>query len=169
MISICDMKPQHLDAVYAIELNSFSIPWSKNELQKELSNKHAVYKVAIINGVKGTSPLAGGKVHWTFPGAEPHGLKIAGYIGMWHIVNEGHITNLAVDEPYRRMGVGSMLLEALIDLAVEREMIGLTLEVRMGNTAAQKLYTKYGFKPEGIRKNYYSDTREDAVIMWKYL
>ena len=150
MIKICDMEAEHLDGVYAIELNSFSIPWSKDELRKELSNKHAVYKVAKIRE-------ANGPVN-----------TLAGYIGMWHIVNEGHITNLAVDEPYRRMGVGSLLLEALIDLAVEQEMIGLTLEVRMANAAAQRLYTKYGFKPEGIRKNYYSDTKEDAVIMWKY-
>ena len=144
-MNITDMTLDHLDAVYAIETCSFSIPWSKNALRKELENKHAIYKVALI---------------------EPS--DIAGYIGLWHIVNEGQITNIAVDEPYRRMGVGSRLLEAMIYLAKKRDMIGLTLEVRIGNTAAQKLYIKHGFKPEGIRKRYYADTGEDAVIMWKY-
>lgn len=146
MITITDMTLAHLDAVYEIETHSFSIPWSKNELRKEITeNKHAIYKVAIMDSG-----------------------EITGYAGLWHVVNEGHITNIAVDTSFRRMGVGSRLVEALIAVAQEKEMIGLTLEVRIGNTAAQKLYTKYGFRPEGIRKRYYSDTGEDAVIMWKY-
>jgi len=146
MIIITDMTLAHLDAVYEIETHSFSIPWSKNELRKEITeNKHAIYKVAIMDSG-----------------------EITGYAGLWHVVNEGHITNIAVDTDFRRMGVGSRLVEGLIAVAQEKEMIGLTLEVRIGNTAAQKLYTKYGFRPEGIRKRYYSDTGEDAVIMWKY-
>ena len=163
MIYITDMTLDHLDAVYEIEVDSFSIPWSKNDIRKEIAeNKHAIYKVALLKimGSGDESPAG--------CGAAPHGFKIAGYAGMWHVVNEGHITNIAVDEKYRRMGVGSRLIEALMTEAREKEMIGLTLEVRIGNTAAQKLYTKYGFKPEGIRKRYYADTGEDAVIMWKY-
>ena len=144
MFQIVDMTPHHIEAVHAIETRSFTTPWSKNELMRELQNKHAIYKVA----------------------AEKE--KVAGYAGLWHIVNEGQITNIAVDVLYRRMGVGSMLMEALIALAHEMEMIGLTLEVRAGNTAAQELYKKYGFLPEGIRKNYYKADREDAIIMWKY-
>ena len=65
-------------------------------------------------------------------------------------------------------GIGSMLMEKLIEKALEKEMTGITLEVRMGNRPAQALYHKYGFKAEGIRKNYYPDTKEDAIIMWKY-
>jgi ribosomal-protein-alanine N-acetyltransferase len=146
MFQITDMTSAHLDEVYQIETRSFAIPWSKSELRKEIEeNKHAVYKAAI----------------------SPSG-ELAGYAGLWHIVNEGHITNIAVDSSFRRMGVGSMLVEALIKLAREREMIGLTLEVRTGNAAARGLYEKYGFKPEGIRKRYYADTGEDAIIMWKY-
>ena len=91
-----------------------------------------------------------------------------GYAGMWHVVNEGHITNVAVLEQYRREGIGDMLMEALEKKALELEMIGITLEVRISNYGAQKLYTKHGYKPEGFRKKYYTDTNEDAVIMWKY-
>ena len=146
MITITDMTLAHLDAVYGIETRSFPIPWSKNELRKEITeNKHAIYKIALM----------------------PTG-EIAGYAGLWHVVNEGHINNIAVEENYRRMGVASKLLESFIEAAKEREMIGLTLEVRISNNAAFQLYRKYGFKPEGIRKNYYADTGEDAIIMWKY-
>ena len=145
-MQITNMAIEHLNAVHEIEISSFAIPWSKNELRKDITeNKHAVYKVAILEG------------------------QVAGYAGLWHIVNEGQITNIAVSLPYRQMGVASSLLGALIDVACEREMIGLTLEVRESNIAAKKLYKKYGFLPEGNRKNYYADTGEDAVIMWKYL
>ena len=91
-----------------------------------------------------------------------------GYAGMWHVVTEGHITNVGVLEEVRCEGIGSMLMEKLIEKALEKEMTGITLEVRMGNRPAQALYHKYGFKAEGIRKNYYPDTKEDAIIMWKY-
>ena len=94
--------------------------------------------------------------------------KILGYAGMWHVVVEGHITNVGVLEEARCKGIGSMLMEKLIEIGVEKKMYGITLEVRMGNAPAQALYHKYGFKAEGIRKNYYPDTKEDAIIMWKY-
>lgn len=142
---VTDMTLEHLDAVYTIETRSFAIPWSKNELRKEIDENHKVYKVAIT----------------------PSGV-VMGYGGFWHIVNECQITNIAVDAPYQSMGVGSLLLEALIAAALERQSIGLTLEVRINNTAAIKLYEKYGFKPEGIRKGYYANNKEDAIIMWKY-
>ena len=146
MIEILDMELSHLDAVYDIECGTSAIPWTKNDLRKEVTdNKHAQYKVASIDGI------------------------IVGYAGLWHIVNEGQITNIAVSEKYRRRGVASKLVEALIDMAREKEMIGLTLEVRVSNIAALNLYEKYGFKSEGIRKRYYADTGEDAIIMWKYL
>lgn len=146
------MTIAHLEDVYAIETRSFTTPWAKYEFRKEIeSNKHAVYKVA-----------------------ETSAGIVAGYAGLWHIVNEGQINNIAVDLPYRRKGVGALLIESLIEVAKERGMIGLTLEVRVSNIEAQNLYKKYGFEAEGIRKGYYADnaerpgTREDAIIMWKY-
>jgi [ribosomal protein S18]-alanine N-acetyltransferase len=132
--------------VYDIENSTFNTPWSKNSITKEIKeNKLAYYFVAILDDV------------------------IVGYCGLWHVITEGHITNIAVKKEFQRMGVGNALVLKLIDLSLEKEMIGLTLEVRMNNKNAFNLYKKHGFIIEGIRKNYYSDTKEDAIVMWKYL
>ena len=145
-IQIVPMELCHLDAVFEIERHSFSSPWTKESLRKELTeNARAVYLTALCGGA------------------------VIGYAGMWHIVNEGHITNIAVSEDYRCKGVGGALLSRLIEEARRLEMIGLTLEVSIANLPAQRLYARHGFKPEGIRKNYYQDTHEDAVIMWNRL
>ena len=146
MIELLPMAEAHLDQVYAIECESFAIPWPKEDIRREIDdNPHAYYLVALDGG------------------------EVLGYAGMWQVVNEGHITNIAVKAERRRQGVGRLLLQGLIDRAVELEMIGLTLEVRVHNRPAQLLYTQMGFKHEGFRKNYYADTKEDALIMWKYL
>ncbi len=144
MITIDFMKETDIEEVFEIELESFSVPWDKKSFYDEMSNKLAIYIVAREDG------------------------KIIGYAGMWHVVTEGHITNVAVCEEHRQKGVGSLLMEKFIEIGKQKEMIGLTLEVRIGNENAMRLYSKYGFKPEGIRKNYYADTKEDAVIMWLY-
>jgi len=146
MFKIVPLQEQHIDDVYTIELESFTIPWSRKSLEKDaLENKMSIYLVAL------------------------EGEKVVGYAGMWHVVTEGHITNIAVDVNYRKKGIGDMLLTELVKIAINKEMIGITLEVRISNIAAQKLYFKHQFKVEGFRKNYYSDTKEDAIIMWKYL
>ncbi len=145
MIKILPMTQEHIDGVLEVEELSFHIPWTREDFEREVNtNAMAIYRVAVIDD------------------------KVVGYAGMWHVITEGHITNVAVHPDYRRQGIGDMLIEEMIKCAEEKEMIGITLEVRISNMPAQKLYTKYGFKPEGFRKNYYSDTKEDAVIMWKY-
>lgn len=145
MVDIIYMSLEHIDEVSELEQICFYTPWTKKDFIKEITeNKLAIYIVAMDNK------------------------KVVGYAGMWHIVDEGHITNIAVMPQYQHCGVGSELVKKLIDIAVAKKMVGLTLEVRIGNLSAQKLYTKFGFKPEGIRKRYYSDTGEDAIIMWKY-
>ena len=145
MIKVVPMQEEHIDGVLAVEEASFSVPWSRKDFEREIKeNKMAIYFVAM------------------------DGDKIVGYAGMWHVVTEGHITNVAVLHEYRRQGIGELFMQNLELVAKEREMIGITLEVRINNEPAQRLYHKYGFRPEGIRKNYYSDTHEDAVIMWKY-
>jgi len=138
------MSERHIDEVTRIEQDSFAIPWTRRDFERELASRHAIYIVALEDN------------------------KVIGYAGMWHVVNEGHIVNIAVKEEKCRMGVGTQLVRRLIDIAIEKEMIGLTLEVRMSNTAGQRLYHKFGFKAEGIRRRYYADTGEDAIIMWKY-
>lgn len=145
MLEIQQMTQEHIQDVLQIEEACFAIPWTKQDFEREMKeNKLAIYIIAVLDG------------------------KIVGYAGMWHVVTEGHITNIAVLQEYRRQGIGNALLEQIIHIAEQKEMIGITLEVRISNIAAQKLYTKYGFRPEGFRKNYYQDTKEDAVIMWKY-
>jgi ribosomal-protein-alanine N-acetyltransferase len=145
MIEILPMKHAHISQVYSIEFNTFSIPWTRADFENELRNKLAIYFVAI------------------------EAKEVLGYAGMWHVINEGHIVNVAVKEEKRRQGVGTLLIQKLIDIAKKKCMYGLTLEVRVSNTAGQRLYHKFGFSAEGIRKRYYSDTGEDAIIMWKYL
>ena len=145
MIEIMPMTSDDIDGVLKVEESCFAIAWTRADFEREMNeNKLAIYFVA------------------------KDGEKIVGYAGMWHVVTEGQITNVAVLDEYRGQKVGSLLMEALIKTAEEREMIGITLEVKISNYPAQKLYTKYGFKPEGFRKNYYKDTNEDAVVMWKY-
>ena len=144
MVEIQFMREEHLAQVAQIEEDSFSIPWTLNDFENELNYNLSIYIVAIKDD------------------------EVIGYAGMWHVVNEGHIVNIAVKEEHRRKGVGALLIKKFIEIAREKEMIGLTLEVRMSNAAGQRLYYKFGFKPEGVRRRYYEDTGEDAVIMWKY-
>ncbi len=145
MIEIKYANKEHLPDIFHIEQECFKIPWSNKDLEKDiLENKMSIYIVALYDG------------------------KVVGYAGMWHVITEGHITNIAVLEEYRNKGIGTKFLYKFDEIAKEKEMIGLTLEVRVNNLNAQKLYLKHGYKVEGMRKNYYSDTKEDALIMWKY-
>lgn len=145
MIKLEPLSKKHINDILEIEKSCFAIPWSRASMENELKNNMAVYVAAVEDG------------------------RVAGYGGMWHIVNEGHITNIAVREDCRRRGIATMIINRMLEIAEEKEMIGITLEVRMSNTAAKSLYTKLGFKLEGIRPEYYEDNREDALIMWKYL
>ena len=146
MIEIVKMTKEHIKDVHKIEEDCFSIPWSEKAFLDELTkNKMAIYIVAKEND------------------------KVLGYGGMWHVINEGHITNVAVKKEHRNQGIGLKIINALIDIAKEKEMIGITLEVRVSNNKAQSIYKKSGFIIEGIRKEYYDDNKEDAIIMWKHL
>jgi len=146
MIAIISTSLEHVETIHAIEMESFADPWSINAIAYEISQKHSICLIA-INEAK----------------------TVVGHISMRHIINEGHISNIAVLKAYRKQGIGALLLEALIKKAIEYKMIGLTLEVRVSNQAALSLYEKYGFRIEGYRKNYYASPSEDAAIMWKKL
>ena len=91
--------------------------------------------------------------------------NIIGYAGLWIMVSEAHIVNIAVAHNYRRRGLGELLLLALIELALDMKCNMMTLEVRASNVTAQRLYQKYGFTSRGVRKGYYNDNREDGIIM----
>ncbi|MEE9262623.1 MAG: ribosomal protein S18-alanine N-acetyltransferase, partial [Dehalococcoidia bacterium] len=90
---------------------------------------------------------------------------IAGYVALWFVVDEAHITSIAVREDYRRMGMGELLMMGAVELASAREASQVTLEARVSNFPAHALYEKFGFKRTGVRKGYYTDNREDAVLM----
>ena len=138
------MKLGDVDEVLAIERESFLTPWSRFAFLSELlENERAVYLVARCNG------------------------RVAGYVGMWRVADEGHITNLAVHPAFRRRGVGRTLLGAICDLAEAQRLARMTLEVRVSNINAQRLYESFGFASAGIRPGYYQDNNEDAIIMWR--
>jgi len=144
-IEIEEMKKEHLDGVMVVENLSFKIPWSRNSFLEELTtNELAIYFVATSDG------------------------QVIGYGGLWRILDEGHITNIAVHPEFRRCGAASRIMDKILTMCYENDIKSLTLEVRKSNSAAQKLYVKYGFKIEGTRKRYYSDTGEDALIMWRH-
>ena len=133
----------HIIQVYDIESLSFNSPWSINALMDELVNSSARYVVAIKDK------------------------KVVGFGGMWLILDEAHITNIAVHPDYRNLKIGSLILENLI-LAGEKEgTLAMTLEVRVSNVNAQKLYSKYNFIAAGRRKAFYQDNKEDCLIMWR--
>ena len=135
------------DAKEMAELDKrcFNVPWSEKSFRDEAENKLAIY----------------------FTAREDK--KIVGYAGFWNIAGEGDITNVAVLPEYRRQGIAGRLIRAIIKKAEELNLSLLTLEVRRSNFQAQGLYTKYGFEVLGERKRYYSDNREDALIMAKRL
>ncbi len=138
------MSVDDIEGVMIVENLSFEIPWSKDAFFQEITkNEFAVYYVALVSDV------------------------IVGYAGFWKICDEGHITNVAVHPDYRRNGIAKKLVTKLINYAKKNEIEKMTLEVRTGNTAAIELYSKFGFKPGGLRKEYYEDNLEDALIMWK--
>lgn len=138
------MEIKDVDEVWEIEKLSFRTPWSRESFENEMRvNDRAKYVVAAL------------------------GDTVVGYGGMWYIIDEAHITNIAVHPDYRNRKIGEMIVKEMIRTAKESEINSLTLEVRVSNTAAINLYRKLGFEDAGIRKGYYTDTGEDALIMWK--
>lgn len=140
---VCPFEEKYIDSILSIEKLSFTDPWSRDSMEKELNNNFARYVVVKLED------------------------KVIGYGGMWIILDEGHITNIAVAPEYRCIGAGKLILKSLINICKKEKVISLTLEVRASNTIAQSLYSKFGFITEGIRKNYYADNNENALIMWK--
>jgi [ribosomal protein S18]-alanine N-acetyltransferase len=137
------MRRRHLRGVLRIEHRVYPRPWSMGLFMSELGFRAGrVYLVARVDGA------------------------VVGYGGLMLVQDDGHVTTLAVDPEWHRHGIGARLLLALGAAAVERGARNLTLEVRIGNRPAQELYRRFGFVPAGIRKGYYVETNEDALVMW---
>lgn len=144
-VVLTPMRRRHLRGVLRIEEGAYPRPWSMALFLSELAAGDArTYLVAKVDG------------------------RVAGYGGVMYVLPDAHVTTLAVAPAHRRQAVGTRLLLALCRAAVAKGATALTLEVRVSNEAAQALYRRFGFAPAGIRKGYYSDTGEDAIVMWAH-
>lgn len=145
-ISFRSMNLTDIDRILEIEYQSFAAPWSRAAFEGELVRNHfARYFVVEVDGYA------------------------VGYAGMWLIIDEAHITNIAIDPAFRGKKLGELLLRQMMTVAVWNGATRMTLEVRVSNKKAQHLYEKLGFRSYGVRKGYYSDNGEDAIIMWAEL
>ena len=134
------------DDMALLEQQCFADPWSRESLLHELTeNPLAVYFVAELES------------------------RVIGYVGIWLIAGEGHITNVAVSPDYRRMHIGMALIDTMLTATEVAGIAAHTLEVRAGNEPAKNLYARFGFKEAGLRRGYYADNGEDAIIMWRGL
>ncbi|HVM29672.1 MAG TPA: ribosomal protein S18-alanine N-acetyltransferase [Candidatus Limnocylindrales bacterium] len=141
-VSIAPMTVRDLDEVQAVERASFAVPWPAYALRQEIeTNRLARYLVVRA------------------------GEQVVGYAGVWLMADEAHVTTFAVLPEWRRRGLGGRLMVAVMRLAEEVGARVVTLEVRLSNVAAQRLYQRFGLRPVGVRPRYYSDNNEDALIM----
>ncbi len=143
MRTIRRMKPEDLIQVCAIEEAIFTEPWSQDSFERALVREQNLYLVCEC------------------------GTKIEGYCGLWGVAGEGQITNVAVKESARRQGIGRLMLLALLEEGRKAGLTAYTLEVRVSNEAAIRLYHSLGFRDSGIRPDFYELPREDALIMWR--
>ena len=146
LVRVAPMRRRHLRAVMRIDQQVYPRPWSLAIYQGELSQPEhrRVYIVARIRR------------------------EVVGHAGLSVVADEGHITTVAVDPAWHRHGVGTRLMLVLVRAALDRELVAMTLEVRAANEAAQRLYRRFGFEQAGTRVGYYSETGEDATIMWAH-
>lgn len=184
------LQKEDVDEVVEIEKEAFSPLWMSSPFKRDISNRRACYLVACIekqsdaveteeaiedpetperrswlSRVAGRIGLGATPEPGKPPGTSVEDFGIAGYVSVWYQGQEAHITEIAVREPLRGQGIGELLLIGSLRAAVEYGSEVMTLEARVSNFIAQRLYQKYSFNSVGIRKGYYSDNREDAVIM----
>jgi len=144
-IELRRLELRDLAEIEEIERSSYPTPWSRSMFASELSKPSSL--------CLGAHDIEAG--------------RLVGYLVISRYVDAWHVMNVAVRPDYRRQGIASMLMNRLFDLTSGRSRRGYTLEVRVSNTGAIKLYEQLGFKPRGVRRGYYTDNREDALIMWK--
>ena len=144
-ISIAPMRRWHLRDVHSIDTKVYPRPWSLALWRQEiamLDTRH--YIVAESDS------------------------RVIGHAGIMYVGNDGHVTTVAVDPQWQGRGVATRLMSALCEHALTRSISALTLEVRVGNERAISLYRRFGFAPAGVRKNYYAEVNEDALVMWAH-
>jgi len=178
------MRKEDIAQVNKIDREAFPTQWALPNYRRELENRLAHYiavcdesktikeSEAKISPEKGISRLVSQARRWLShnrffgnklcPSSSQY---IIGFAGIWVMADEAHLTNIAVRKQYLRQGIGERLLISIIDLTIEQKANTMTLEVRASNTPAQSLYCKYGFTQVGVRRGYYSDNREDGLIM----
>ena len=183
------MEERDLRQVSEVEKDAFPTQFPPTSFRRELRKRIARYLVVARGDVHGRpspdlpplpssevessdSPLLdrfmrGARGVWRRHAAswQPGEELVAGFVGLWYVADEAHIVSIGVRSEYRGLGLGEMLLISAIEQARQMKSRVMTLEVRMSNHVAQNLYKKYGFTRRGVRKGYYSDNREDAVIM----
>ncbi len=182
------MELEDIPQVSGIEREAFPPPWPATNFRRELTSSSLTHYLVIYEELYESKQLDGepegadcnvrsskskletlrSSLRRLFrPEADRITLRqrILGFVGIWFMANEAHIANIAVREAYRQRGVGELLLISVIKLAIEHNARFITLEVRFTNKAAQALYKKYGFVDVGTRRAYYTDNREDALLM----
>jgi [ribosomal protein S18]-alanine N-acetyltransferase len=142
-IQLAPMRREDLEEILWVEKSSFRTPWTRQLFEEEFRHPDLS--------------------HFLVAHCQEH---VVGYMGFWLVLDEAHITNLAVHPGFRRRKVGDRLVRAILELAVSLGARRATLEVRAGNEAAQQLYAKYGFRLAAVRRGYYVDNQEDALVLW---
>lgn len=189
MYVIEPMDENDVAAVSRLERRCFSNPWPQSAYRRELRNPAQNYYIVLRRqtSVPGTPGNGSGMAPRTGDGppakfsrmalfsrvrqgvvntAQGRSSRIVGFAGFWHVFDEAHITTIAVDPDLRGRSLGELLLVALIEEAIDRSAGYLSLEVRVSNIVAIRLYEKYGFNVKGVRPKYYVDDGEDAYVMW---
>ncbi len=134
----------HLPTILTIENEVNGSPWSERSFRNEIDHPHGLFRVALEGG------------------------EVVGYGGVWLVIDEAHITNVAVAPGFQRQGIGRRLMLELLKAARDKGMACATLEVRAGNSPALHLYETLGFERTALRRGYYPDNKEDAVVMWRH-
>jgi ribosomal-protein-alanine N-acetyltransferase len=136
---------EDLDGIMEVEEKCFTAPWSKNMFLSEMYNENTLFFVMLENDI------------------------VVGYISLYKVLDEIHVNNIAIDPDYQRQGYASSIMDNAIFIAEKLSAASITLEVRSSNIPAIGLYKKYGFETLGVRKNYYKNPKEDAIIMTRKL
>lgn len=169
------MQLRDIPAVIEVERSSFSVPWPAGAYRRELED-NVLARYLVLRGIPSIDqepPDVGGSSVRPFPFSlfgRPAPVKVEpetmGYAGLWLMIDEAHVTSVAVRPSYRGRGLGRLLMWGMFEIASNLGARWVTLEVRMSNTVARRMYEGLGFKDAGVRPRYYTDNNEDALIMW---